>query len=146
METRGTGLTPGRLPSEWEKRPLEMTKEAPQGPEVTSRPTSRDFTPATLNAGGFMGAVMRTRPSAQVESRAGVMEPISADAQQMLQEVGGLAEFSVTGDGLNDLAARPGDDGNIGGVPRGGSEKAAGSATRVTGRTVIGQTLSKGAI
>ncbi len=111
METRGTGLTPQRLPSEWEKETLEMTKESPQGPEKTSRPTSRDFTPSTIDSargGGFMGAVMRGRPSAQVEARAGVMEPISSDAQQVLQEVGGLAEFNVTGDGIAEPKTKPG--------------------------------------
>ncbi len=143
METRGTGLTPQRLPSEWEKETLEMTKESPQGPEKTSRPTSRDFTPAALDSargGGFMGAVMRSRPSAQVEARAGVMEPISSDAQQVLQEAGGLAEFNVTGDGIAEPQERPGDLAALhDGFPGDGG-------IMTTKGGVKGKTLAKGAI
>ena len=116
METRGTGLKPQRLPSEWEKRPLQMTKESPQGPAKTGKATSRSLAPIAGTVvtqlqqgdpGGFISSVLASRPSAAVRTK-------------------------------------PGDDGNVGGTSKGGSEEAAGSATKTTGSKAVGKTSPKG--
>jgi len=113
----GTGLKPGRLPSEWEKRPLQMTKEPDQGPEVTSKPTMRSLAPMNqpvidqlqqADPGGFISGILASRPGAAV------------------------------------ARTRPGDDGNISVGGQAGEEQAKGSATKVTGKPVMGQTNPKG--
>lgn len=112
----GTGLKPQRLPVEWEKRPLEMTKESPQGPEKTGRPTMRSLAPipgevvTQLNQGdpgGFVAGVLASRPSAAIRTA-------------------------------------PGDDGNVQTGNQGGEEQAKGSASKVTGTPVMGSTSPKG--
>lgn len=94
IESRGTGLTPNRMPSQWEKRPLEMSKEAPQGAAETSRPTSRSLAPipgevtsklSQGDPGGFLGSVLASRPSAAVPSPDG--------DQQLTQTFGAVEEI-----------------------------------------------------
>ena len=78
METRGTGLTPQRLPSPWERKPLELGKEPDQGPMVTSKPTSRSLAPipgevnTQLAMGGnFVQEQLNARPG----TRGGIHTP-----------------------------------------------------------------------
>jgi hypothetical protein len=71
METRGTGLTPNRMPKEWEKRPLDLGHDDPgsPGPEVTSKPTSRSLAPlpgevntVIMQGGDFVAQQISSRP------------------------------------------------------------------------------------
>ena len=107
MEERGTGLRPQRLPGEWEKRPLEMTKEPDQGALKTSRPTARrDLNPNQAASGGFMGQVMAARPSAQ--SRA-MHEPIGTEIADVLTQApdGGIGAQLFDQGGLEREIAQP---------------------------------------
>ena len=100
----GTGLRPQRLPSEWEKRPLELTKESPQGPEkqgaVTSRSMQAPIPSTVVDAmasapGGFVTQILAGRPGMQVErARPG-------DGGNVVPSIGGLpAAGSGPGGGL----------------------------------------------
>lgn len=117
MQSRGTGVTPGRLPSEWEKGTLAMTKESPQGPAKTGQATSRSLAPipGTVvgalqqgDPGGFMAGVLAGRPGQAVRKTPDGDAPVSG-------------AFT-------------------------GSDEPEGLATKVTGKPVMGSTLAKGTI
>lgn len=97
MENRGTGLTPNRVPSEWQKSKVDMTSAPKQGPTSTMAPTSR-----SAGATGFMDVVMRARPSAafgsQNEQRA--QAPIPSQVIDVLAESPGgfIAQHVAGGD------------------------------------------------
>jgi hypothetical protein len=122
-----------RMPSEWMKETLPMTQEAPQGPAVTSRPTSRDFAP-----GG--------------ESRMMGQAPIPGEVQTVFEQSPGsfLNQIFAGRPGMQGERSVPGDDGNVQTGNQGGEEQAKGSASKhyISGNAVppIGsQTGPKGA-
>ena len=142
MEERGTGLRPNRLPSEWEKRPLAMTQEAPQGPAVGPAVTARRdlrSTAEVVGPGGFMGEIMRSRPSAQVEARA--QEAIPSEVIDCLESApNNFIVATIAGGSFDAERVQPEQyatpvEGNPG--PTGGM---------ITKSGVKGSTLSKGAI
>ncbi len=96
MENRGTGLTPRRPPPEWERKPLEMTREPDQGPSKDMAPTSR-----SMDAGGFMGSVMRNRPSSlYAEQRSVPLAPMPSEVVDVLQDApGGYCAQIIAGVG-----------------------------------------------
>ncbi len=132
-----------KLPSEWEKRPLNMTGEPAQGPMKTSMPTSRDLAPGS--SGNYTTDLISSRPGA-IAQRA--LAPIPSEVVNVLQEApGGFVAQHFAGAGSFDAErAQPGDDGNVAVGAKGGTEEAKGSATKVTGRPVSGQTSGKGTI
>jgi hypothetical protein len=74
MENRGTGLTPRKPPSPWERKPLELGKEADQGAMKTGTPTTRsmDRQPNDVQqmfdqAGNYVGQILTGRPGMQPE-------------------------------------------------------------------------------
>lgn len=118
----GTGLRPNRMPSEWEKRPLQMTGAQAAGPQGPSQLRS---------TGTPQGAAF---PS---------------DVINVLEESGSFISQILAGrPGMEKERSKPGDNSNQSG-PLGGFPApvlATGSATRTTGREVIGQTSGKGTI
>lgn len=125
MTGMGGMRPPQRVPNEWEKRPLEMTKESPQGPEVTSRPTMRSLAPGA-------------------ESRSG-LAPLPGEVVTVLEEGGGFTAQMLAGrPGMQRERSVPGESGNLSVGSGTGEEQAKGSATRVTGKAVIGGTAPKG--
>ncbi len=143
MENRGTGLSPNRVPKEWEKGTLNMTGQPAQGPMVTSRPTSRDLAPGNSVeiAGDFTRDMIAQRPG-QVASRA--LAPFPADVEDVLEQSGAEIYHTFCGGGFT--STDPGDDGNTATGGQGGVNLASGSATRTTGKPIMGQTLGKGTI
>ena len=134
---KGGAVPAQRLPSEWQRQPLEMGKESPQGAMKTSRPTSRSFT----------GSVLDARPG-MLAQRA--LAPIPSHVVTVLAEApGGFCAQHIAGDGT--FAAerfQPGDDGNIAGNGdfTGATALAKGSASKVTGGPIKGSTGGKGMI
>ena len=108
-----------RMPKEWERRPLPMTQESPQGPAVTGKPTMRSLAPIPGDVttqlqegdpGGFLAGVLASRPSSATRTA-------------------------------------PGDNGNVQLGNGTGEEQARGSATRTMGNPVppiSEQTVGKG--
>ncbi len=151
MDNRGTGRAlegmpkVNRMPKEWEKATLEMTKEPEQGPMKTSRPTARDFVPgnSVAIAGDFTRDIIAGRPGA-VAQRA--LAPFPADVMDVLEASGAEVYSQFTGHGSEPVSTAPGDDGNVSTGGQGGSEEAKGSATKVTGRPVTGSVVGKGMI
>ncbi len=141
MENRGTGLTPNRVPAEWMKSKLDMTNQGAQGPSKTMPPTSRA-------GGGFMDAVMRNRPSVvYAEARSVPLAPIPPDVTDVLQDApGGYCSQTLAGVGSFATEEQHGGGGGNISEPANNVDLARGSATRTTGRPVIGQTLGKGTI
>jgi hypothetical protein len=127
--TKGTGIggmvSPLRMPKEWEKRPLEMTKESPQGPEKTSKPTMRDLP---------RGA----------ENRALAEVPGDVVTQLQVGDQGGFLAGIIADRPSAAVRQASGDDGNIAIGAQGEEKMAAGSASRTTGKPVIGSTLPRG--
>ncbi len=131
------------LPKEWEKRPLNMTGEPAQGPGKTSMPTSRDHVPGS--SGNYTTDVIANRPGA-IAQRA--LAPIPSEVINVLQQAPGgfvAQHFAGAGD-FSAERAEPGDDGNLAVGAKGGTEEAKGSATKLTGRPITGQTAGKGMI
>ncbi len=143
MENRGTGLTPQRLPAEWMKSKLEMTREPDQGPSKTMEPTSR-----SVDTGGFMGAVLRNRPSSLYgEQRSVPLAPIPSEVTDVLLDApGGYTAQIMAGVGSYDTQKQDGGGGGNTSETSIDADLARGSATRTTGRPVIGQTVGKGMI
>ena len=140
METRGTGLTPQRMPKEWEKETLPMTAEAPQGPAKTSRPiSSRDYLSTFQGdtvGGGFMGAIMASRPGMQTRQMGAVAKDVAANLEQM----GSAAHETLLSTGPGDRQAEPGSAQEvIQGEP--GPD-----GPMITKDGIIGKTLGKGTI
>lgn len=144
MENRGTGLTPNRLPAEWEKSALEMTRQPDQGPSVTMGPTSRSL----IAGGSFSDAVIRNRPgSAYGESRSAAQAPIPSEVIDAIADApGGYINQTVAG--IGSFASEAQDGGGPGNISGGSYQgvDAQGSATRTTGRPIMGKTLGKGTI
>jgi hypothetical protein len=117
-----------------------LGKEAPQGAAKTSRPTSRDHAPT----GNFTDDAIANRPGA-VAQRA--LAPIPGEVITILaQAPGGFTEQHLAGVGT--FAAEqfePGNDGNVASDSY-VAEFARGSASKVTGRPIKGQTGGKGMI
>ena len=70
----GTGLRPQRMPKEWEKRPLPMTQESPQGPSElrSARPAQGVFPSEVVDTlaaspGGFLTQIVAGRPGMERE-------------------------------------------------------------------------------
>jgi hypothetical protein len=105
--------SPNRMPSEWMKETLPMTKESPQGPAVTSRPTSRDFAPSA-------------------ESRMMGQAPIPGDVQTAFEQSPGsfLNQILAGRPGMAGERSVPGDDGNVQLGNGTGEEQAKGSASK----------------
>ena len=145
METRGTGLTPRRPPSQWERKPVNMTAEPDQGPGKTMAPTSRDASPGGIS---FTDAMLRNRPSSLYgEQRSVPLAPIPSEVVDVLQDApGGYCAQIIAG--VGSFATEE----QSGGGPGNTSESSNnvdlvyGSASRTTGHTVIGKTLGKGTI
>jgi hypothetical protein len=116
-ESRGSGLRPQRLPSEWEKRPLNLTQESPQGAAKTSRPTSRDLgvhstDTASAAPGNFTDMVMRGRPGLAGEARA--QAPIPGEVITVMEQApGSFVTQTVAGGSFDAERSLPGDDGNV---------------------------------
>lgn len=81
-ESRGTGLRPNRMPSEWEKRPLPMNQEAPQGP---SKLRSNDPKAAAEAGGDYIARHLAQRPSQQ--GRAAAPMPAADPAFETTSEI-----------------------------------------------------------
>ncbi len=73
------------LPAAWQKQKLDMTSPPKQGPSQTMAPTSRSLDVG----GGFMDAVMRNRPSSQVEQRSVPQAPIPTEVTDVLSDAPG---------------------------------------------------------
>jgi hypothetical protein len=125
----GTGgmVSPQRVPMEWMKEKLPMTKESPQGPEVTSKPTMRSL-------------------ATGAESRA--LAPIPGDVVSALQvgDQGGFLAGVLASRPSAATRTAPGDDGNLSIGAQGEEKIAKGSASRTTGIPVKGETMGKGMI
>jgi len=111
MENRGTGLTPGRLPSEWQKAKVDMTSAPKQGPSQTMAPTSRDHSPGATS---FMDVVMRGRPSSVfAEQRSGPQAPIPSQVIDVLADApGGFVAQHVAGGDFSKEEQHGGGGGN----------------------------------
>ncbi len=73
------------LPPAWQKGKVPMTEEPKQGPSKTI-PSTRSL---DLGGGGFMDAVMRNRPSSQVEQRSVPQAPIPTEVTDVLSDAPG---------------------------------------------------------
>jgi hypothetical protein len=141
MENRGTGLTPQRLPAEWMKSKLDMTSQPDQGPSKDMAPTSR----ALIGGTSFMDAAIRSRPgSLYGESRS--QAPVPTEIIDVLNDApGAFITQTIVGGSFDAEADDGGGPGNVS-VPINDVDFARGSATRTTGKPVIGKTLAKGTI
>ena len=85
------------LPADWQKSKLDMTSPPKQGPSQTMNPTSR----SSVDAGGFMGAVLRNRPSSvYAEARSVPQAPIPTEVVDVLSDApGGYISQTVAGVG-----------------------------------------------
>lgn len=143
MENRGTGLTPNRLPSEWEKSKVNLTSEPDQGPSKTM-PATRDISGGT----SFTDVAMRGRPSSLYsEQRSVAQAPIPTDVIDVLSDApGGFVSQTVAGVGSFATEEQDGGGGGNTGEPANNVDFARGSATRTTGKPIIGKTNGKGMI
>ncbi len=141
-ENRGTGLTPNRVPAEWIKSKLNMNDQGPQGPSQTM-PSTR-----SVDTGGFMGSVLRNRPSSLYgEQRSVPLAPIPSEVIDVLQDApGGFCAQTIAGVGSFADEAQDGGGGGNTSETSNSVDLVYGSASRTTGRPVIGQTLGKGMI
>ncbi len=107
-ENRGTGLTPNRVPAEWMKQKVDMTSPPKQGPSQTMAATSR-----SVDAGGFMGAVLRNRPgSLYGEDRSVPLAPIPSTVTDVLLDApGGYVAQTLAGVGSFDTQEQHGGGG-----------------------------------
>ncbi len=151
MENRGTGLTPNRLPSEWEKRPLEMTREPDQGPGKESHPTMRDLQSAQLDTSpaSFTDQLIASRAGVQAQTaEARAVGVFPGDVVTVLAHgQGGMIAQHLAGVGSFDSErSKPGDDGNVAIGGAGGLELPKGSATKTTGKPIMGKTQPRGTV
>ncbi len=116
----GTGLRPNRLPGDWEKTTLEMTKMSPQGPEV----------------GKLATGTSRSMPQGE----------IPADILGQIESVpnGFIPQLIAGRPGMQREQVRPGDDSNKAG-PTGFPAAGLGGGGGMTSKPgVMGGTLGKG--
>ena len=124
-----------------------MTREPAQGAMQESRPTYRSLNPAPSE----IGSGSRDFSSSQIDARPGVLAmraqaPASGPVAALFDNCfgpQGLPEQIVTSDVTETPSGGPG---NIESNDQGTRRKAEGSASKVTGRPIRGQTLAKGTI
>jgi hypothetical protein len=139
----GSGPTQ-RPPSEWQKRPLGLGAEAPQGAMKTSRPTMRDLNPTVGPPGNYSSSIIDARPGVTAQR---ALAPIPGEVVTVLaQGVGGAIESHLVGGSFETTA--PGNDDNVAGNGdyTGAVATASGSASKTTGSSVKGSTGGKGMI
>lgn len=142
MENRGTGLKVQKMPAEWMKSKLDMSNTTVQGASKDMKPTSRALDPGA----SFTESTIRSRPgSLYGESRS--QAPIPSEVITVLDEApGGYITQTIAGGGSFDTERNTGGGGGNVSAPIADADFGRGSATRTTGRTVIGQTSGKGTI